>query len=155
MASEIVRRSSTRNILLMFLPVSGIFTGILIASDHWIAVTGLMIVSLIVFFILVRIYNETNKAVSAFFDSLGNDDTTLHFSQVQGNTSLKKLYDSMERLNSHFQEIRLKNEYNESFYRTLIEFASTGLIVLDRNNSIVLINKVACNYAGISALPIF
>lgn len=150
MGSDILLRSGTRNILLMFLLLSGALAGILFAGGHWPAGIFLVLASFMLIFLLIRIYNNTNKSVKAFFDSLGNDDTTLHFSNVPRNASLNQLYESMDRLNRHFQEIRLRNEYNESFYRTLIEFASTGLIVLDGNNSIVFINKVACNYAGIS-----
>ena len=56
----------------------------------------------------------------------------------------------MNLLNKHFQEIKIRNEYNESYYKTLIQHASTGLLVLDSNNQIELINKAACIYAGIS-----
>jgi signal transduction histidine kinase len=56
----------------------------------------------------------------------------------------------MNHLNRHFQEIRIRNEYNESYYRTLIQHASTGIIVLDANNKVELINKAACQYAGFS-----
>jgi two-component system, NtrC family, nitrogen regulation sensor histidine kinase NtrY len=150
MASDKLLRSSTRNLLLVLLLLAGALAGFLISRQDWLAVTILIIGCLVIILILRRIYNNTNNAVAAFFDSLENDDTTLHFPEVKENSSLKRLYESMERLNKHFQDIRLKNEYNESFYRTLIEFASTGLIVLDGNDSIVLINKVACSFAGIS-----
>lgn len=150
MVSVNFQRSSTRNILLILLLLTGFLSGILFASDHLTAAIILVIIAFLMINFLRRIYDSTNQAVSTFFDSLANDDTTLNFTKIEGNTSLKKLYKSMEELNRHFQEIRIKNEYNESFYRTLIEFASTGLIVLDGNNSVALINKVACNYAGIS-----
>lgn len=150
MVSVNLQRSSTRNILLILLLLTGILSGILVATGHLTTGIILIVIDFIILNFLRRIYNSTNEAVSTFFDSLSNDDTTLYFTKIKGNTSMKKLYDSMEKLNRHFQEIRLKNEYNESFYRTLIEFGSTGLIVLDGNNSVALINKVACNYAGIS-----
>jgi len=82
---------------------------------------------------------------------LRNEDTALHFQSDTGNRSLKGVYESMNRLNAHFQEIRIKNEYNESYYKTLIQHATAGLLVLDSNNNIELINKAACRYAGISA----
>jgi signal transduction histidine kinase len=99
---------------------------------------------------VIRIFETTNEAISSFFDSLRNEDTTLNF-PVSGNSkSLTRLYESMNRLNSHFQEIRLRNEYNETYYKTLIQHASAGLLVLNSNNSIEVINKAACKFAGIS-----
>jgi signal transduction histidine kinase len=150
MVSANLQRSSTRNIFLLLLLLTGILAGILFVTDHLAAGIILLVIDLMIINFLRKIYNSTNEAVSTFFDSLGNDDTTLHFTKIKGNASMNKLYGSMEKLNRHFQEIRMKNEYNESFYKTLIEFASTGLIVLDGTDSVVLINKVACNYAGIS-----
>lgn len=150
MVSANLQRSSARNILFILLLLSGILAGYIFAREHWTSGIILVIIDLLIIVFLGKIYNSTNKAVSAFFDSLVNDDPTVYFTKIEGNESLKKLYESMENLNRHFQEIRIRNEYNESFYRTLIEFASTGLIVLDGNNSVSLINKVACNYAGIS-----
>lgn len=150
MVSAKLQRTSVRNILLIFLLITGILAGIFLATGHRTSGIILIIAGFLEFIFLKRIYDSTNEAISAFFDSLDNDDTTLYFTKVEGNASMTRLYESMEKLNKHFQEIRIKNEYNESFYRTLIEFASTGLIVLDGNNSVALINKVACNYAGIS-----
>jgi signal transduction histidine kinase len=61
-----------------------------------------------------------------------------------------RVYESMNSLSDYFQEIKLRNEYNESYYRSLIHNSSSGLIVLSSNNKIELINKTACSYAGIS-----
>jgi two-component system nitrogen regulation sensor histidine kinase NtrY len=72
------------------------------------------------------------------------------FLQRLRNKTLADFYKSMNLLNKHFQEIKIKNEYNESYYKTLIQHASTGLLVLDSNNQVELINKAACLYAGIS-----
>jgi len=56
----------------------------------------------------------------------------------------------MNRLNEHFKEIRIRNLHNETYYKTLIQQSSAGLLVLNGNNGIELINRTACNYAGIS-----
>ena len=137
------------SLLLLEIPVS-IAAGILVAGHHWASAVVLILAGLIIALIVISIYNVTNKSITAFFDSLRNDDPTLHFEKPKGNVTLSRLYDRLNDLNRHFEDIRLRNEYNESYYRTLIEHASTGLVVLNSNNSVDLINKAACNYAGIS-----
>ena len=136
--------------LLLLNIISFTGAGIMIAIGHYLSATLFVIAGGIIILLLIRIYNATNETITFFFDSLRNDDTTLHFATNIRNRTLTRLYESMNHLNSHFQEIRIRNEYNESYYRALIQHASTGIIVLDANNKVELINKAACQYAGIS-----
>ena len=122
----------------------------MLAHKNYLAAAFLIMAGLISIYLIIRIYEATNETITFFFDSLRNDDTTLHFPGTIKNKTLTRLYDSMNKLNKYFQEIKIRNEYNESYYKTLIQHASTGLLVLDSNNKVELINKAACIYAGIS-----
>ena len=111
-----------------------------------------LILSGLIFLLLInRIYNATNEAISFLFDAIKNDDLTNRFHEKVRSKTLARVYESINRLNEHFQEIKLRNEYNESYYRTVVQHASAGLLILNANNRIELINKTACIYAGISA----
>ena len=77
-------------------------------------------------------------------------DTAVQFPAHLKSRSMNTLFESMNRLNRHFQDIRLKQESNENFYRTLIRHSATGLLVLNQKNEIELMNEMACRYAGIS-----
>jgi nitrogen fixation/metabolism regulation signal transduction histidine kinase len=103
-----------------------------------------------VFWVFIAMVNHTNRVLAYFFNSLYNNDTTLQFPATNQNKSLNALYKSMNQLNRHFQSIKLQNEYNEKYYKTLIRNAATGLLVVNADNSVELINKEACRYAGIS-----
>ena len=105
---------------------------------------------LIYLFRLIAIYTQTNKTIALFFDAARNNDTTLTF-QTSKNKSLQKLYDGMNNLNKHIQQIKLKNEYREKYYKALIQQSTTGLVVLNSENEIELINEITCQYAGISS----
>jgi len=150
MESEKLLTFRVKVILLLLTAVSFIWAGILIDRKNIYAAVALLVAGFIIFLILNRIYNYTNEAISLFFDSLRNDDTTIHFPVNIKNRKLSRLFESMNKLNDHFQEIKLRNEYNESYYRTLIQHASAGLLVIGSNNRVELINKTACIYAGIS-----
>jgi two-component system, NtrC family, nitrogen regulation sensor histidine kinase NtrY len=150
MVSEKLLHHRTRNILLVLNVISFIGAGILIAWKNYTASSLLFIAGMIFIYLLIRIYEATNEIITFFFDSLRNDDTTLHFPVKIKNKTLTRLYESMNLLNKYFQEIKIRNEYNESYYKTLIQHASTGLLVLDSNNKVELINKAACIYAGVS-----
>ena len=99
---------------------------------------------------LIRIHNRTNDSIASFFNSLRNDDTAIQFPDRLSSRSLHTLYDSMNRLNRHFQDIKMQSESNENYYKTLIRHAAAGLIVMNQRNQIELMNDMACMYAGIS-----
>jgi two-component system nitrogen regulation sensor histidine kinase NtrY len=150
MVSEKLLHYRARNIFLGLIIISFTGAGIMIAYKNYLTAAILIMAGLLFIYLIIRVYEATNETITFFFDSLRNDDTTLHFPGTIKNKTLTGLYDSMNLLNKYFQEIKIRNEYNESYYRTLIQHASTGLLVLDSNNKVELINKAACIYAGIS-----
>jgi two-component system nitrogen regulation sensor histidine kinase NtrY len=150
MESEKLLNIRVRVILLVLTSLSFLGTGIFY-ERHLYSASIVLFISGVIFVLLVnRIYNATNEAISFLFDSLRNDDTSIRFQGKIKNKGLMRVYENMNRLSDYFQEIKLKNEYNESYYRSLIQNSSAGLIVLGVNNKIELINKTACTYAGIS-----
>lgn len=150
MESERLLNIRVRVILLLLTSLSFLGAGIFY-EEHMLSVSIILLITGLVCVLLVnRIYNATNEAITFLFDSLRNDDTTIRFQEKIKNNGLRRVYESMNRLSDYFQEIKLRNEYNESYYRSLIQNSSAGLIVLGNNNRIELINKTACMYAGIS-----
>lgn len=150
MVSERLLHSHSKTILFVLSVISFVIAGFLFAHLKYLPAIALIFTGLIMIWLIIKIYDATNEAISSFFNSLSNDDTTIHFPAYSKNKSLTRLYDSMNGLNRHFQEIRLQNEYNETYYKTLIQHASAGLLVLNSSNEIEVINKTACKYAGIS-----
>jgi two-component system nitrogen regulation sensor histidine kinase NtrY len=151
MVSEKLLSTRSRIILIFLASFSFLAAGIYFRRDHIPVFILLLVIGIICFLLINRIYNSTGDAISFLFDSLRNDDTTVRFQKVTGNRALARVYNSINMLNEHFQEIKIRNEYNESYYRTVIQHASAGLLVLGADNRIELINKTACAYAGISS----
>jgi signal transduction histidine kinase len=142
----------TRTRIILFSLNILIFTGlgIEVAHKNYLISFILTLSGLIIIYLLIKFYDATNETITLFFNSLRNDDTTMHFPETIKNKTLEGLYEGINMLTKHFQEIKIRNEYNESYYKTLIQHASTGILVLDGNNKIELMNKSACGYAGIS-----
>jgi two-component system, NtrC family, nitrogen regulation sensor histidine kinase NtrY len=150
MESERLLNIRVRVILLLLTSLSFLGAGVFYEKQILPVSIALLISGLVCIILVNRIYNATNESIIFLFDSLRNDDTTIRFHEKIKNKGLMRVYESMNRLSDYFQEIKLKNEYNESYYRSLIQNSSAGLIVLGTNNRIELINKTACMYAGIS-----
>jgi two-component system, NtrC family, nitrogen regulation sensor histidine kinase NtrY len=150
MISERLLHTRSRVIVLVLLVVLCMAAGYHLALSHYSTAATLFLAGLLVLWIEMRIYRFTNDAITYFFNALRNDDTTLQFPNKIKNSSLSRLYEGMNRLNRHFQDIKLQNEYNERYYKTLIRNSATGLLVLNSKNEVELMNEVACRYAGIS-----
>jgi two-component system nitrogen regulation sensor histidine kinase NtrY len=150
MISERLLHTRSRVIVLVLLVVLYMAAGYQVALSHYSIAALLFVAGLLLLWIEMRIYRFTNDAITYFFNALRNDDTTLQFPNKIKNSSLSRLYEGMNRLNKHFQDIKLQNEYNERYYKTLIRNSATGLLVLNHKNEVELMNEVACRYAGIS-----
>jgi signal transduction histidine kinase len=150
MASEVILNNRWRIPVSALLVIAFTLGGFLLAKDKYFASTLLFLIGILTLLTAYRLSSDTNKSLTVFFNALSNEDTAFQFPELRHNKSMNALYQSMNRLNSHFQSIRLQNEYNEKYYKTLIRHSATGLLVLNSNNQVELINKIACLYAGIS-----
>jgi signal transduction histidine kinase len=150
MISERLLHTRSRYIILFLQIIFYSAAGFQLATSHYSSAAIFFISGFLTSWLVIRIYAFTNDTISYFFNALRNDDTSLQFPAAVKNRSLARLYEGMNRLNRHFQEIKLQNEYNERYYKTLIQYSATGMLVLNSKNQVELINEVACRYAGIS-----
>ena len=133
--------------LSVFLQVAA---GYLLSQGLLIFSFMLFVCGLITLFIVIKSFRKINKAAVGFFEAMSNDDTAFRFSEDSNMAVINNLHNSMNRLKDHFQAIRMKSEFNEAYYKSIIQYSSAGLIVLNEHNEIELINKAACSFAGIS-----
>jgi two-component system, NtrC family, nitrogen regulation sensor histidine kinase NtrY len=150
MISERLLHTRSRVIIIILLAAFFTSAGYQLAMSRYSTAILLFVSGMLALWIEMRIYSYTNDVINYFFNALRNDDTTLQFPNKIKNSSLSRLYEGMNQLNRHFQDIKLQNEYNEKYYKTLIRNSATGLLVLNHMNEVELMNDVACRYAGIS-----
>lgn len=140
------------NLTLVFrLVVFGTLTaslGILILEKIWLFSVPLLILVAIAMIDLLYFMNGINRKVAFFFDAVTNEDTTLHYSESVRTKSLLALHTSLNRLNKHIMEIKIKNEHNERFFREMLKYSATGLIAVDENGYIEQINDSALEIIG-------
>lgn len=136
---------------LLFSIITNIVAGFCIGSGMYTIAILFLALGIVCAAQLIVKFRQTNRSISFFFDSVRNDDTTVNFPVNIEDKSFKVLNRSMNELNKHIQQIKLENEYKEKYYRALIQQASIGLVVLNEQDEIELINEVICRYAGISS----
>ena len=151
MVSEKFLHSRSKYLIIPVLAFLFTLAGYFFAMDDILPAAVLFVLGASTSWMIIWLYNVTNQSIALLFDALRNDDTTLQFREGLKNRSLARLYESMNRLNRHFQGIRMRNETNEKYYLSLIKYSATGTLVLNDEDQVELINQVACQYAGISA----
>lgn len=122
------------SVLLGFLIVNGPSIRLLI-----ICVSALTIVT----WNLISYLNRTNRKIRFFFDSVRNDDSNLFFPFEITNTSLSNLYQSMNRVNTQIQQLKIENKQQEQYFRTLLEHLAAGIISFDEKGFILHANSFA------------
>lgn len=116
--------------------------------NNWIISALLFIPILFSGWNLIYFMNAINRKVAFFFDAVANDDTTLHFPEKLRSKSLSTLHTSINQLNNHISSIKIKNEYNERFFREMMKYSATGLMAVDEQGYIELINNSALDLIG-------
>lgn len=101
---------------------------------------------------IIYYVNGVNRKLSFFFDAIRNEDSTLHFSENVKTAAVKKLNTSLNDLNAMISEIKIRNEHNERFFRELLKYSATGLIALDEEGYVEIINDSALSIIGMKSL---
>jgi signal transduction histidine kinase len=137
--------------LVLRLIIFGLLTaglGILMLDKNWLFSVPLMMLVAISMIDMVHFMNGIHRKVAFFFDAVTNEDTTLHYSESVRTKSLLALHTSLNRLNRHITEIKIRNENSERFFREMLKYSATGLIAVDQKGYIAQINDSALEIIG-------
>ena len=100
-------------------------------------------------FSIINIFNQSNRQIAFFFEAIRNEDSSLKFPVSIRQKSLRHLYQSLNGLNERINEIKLQNEYLEKYFSSFIQHAATGLMAINQDNEVEIMNDKAFEYAGI------
>ncbi|MGB3180036.1 MAG: ATP-binding protein [Cyclobacteriaceae bacterium] len=124
--------------IVIFLAFILYFSGMYISTGIAAIVVGVQLYNLFYF------VENTNRKLTRFLESVKYSDF------VSGFTADNKLGDSFKQLNKAFNEVldafreqRSISEENELYLHTVVQHVTVGLLALDNNGNIQLINPVA------------
>jgi two-component system, NtrC family, nitrogen regulation sensor histidine kinase NtrY len=141
--------SLTTFISILIIVVSALTAGYLSAYHQEAWYLLLLLPIPVVAISVIRNFNQSNRQIAYFFDAIRNEDSTLKFPNSIRQKSLRHLYQSLNSLNDRINEIKLQNEYVEKYYQAFIQHAATGLMAVNDNNEVEIMNEKAMEYAGI------
>jgi nitrogen fixation/metabolism regulation signal transduction histidine kinase len=143
-----IYRSFNLAIVIRLIIFGGFVVGFSISvyNHNWLTIPVFALGLIISVWNFVYFLNAINRKITFFFDSVGNDDTTLHYSENVRSKSLRDLHQSMNGLNNRISEIKIKNEHNEQFYLEMLKYSASGIMAVDADGYIEMINNSALGY---------
>jgi two-component system nitrogen regulation sensor histidine kinase NtrY len=105
----------------------------------------MIIATLVVFQVwsLIQYVTRTNKELSRFLDSIRDSDYTIRFEHIEDDPAFNKLNRSFGGLITKLGQLETEKNAQNLFLKALIEEIPFGLIVLEEDSSLKLINKHA------------
>jgi len=130
---------------------------IVISSIFWrsdLLFTQLILITILFgqIFELLSFINKTNIELSRFLDGIRSHDYSMNFSFGRESSSFKSLNNSFKGLIETFNNLETEKEAQLIFLQKMINQIDVGIITLDNEDNIYLINDTARRLLEISAI---
>ncbi len=94
--------------------------------------------------------NTINRKIASFFNSVQNEDTSLHLPKDNKSSTISEIYKSLNQIVSVFQKIKIESEFREQRFLAMIENSSTGFISIDEFGDFEIMNETARKLIGVA-----
>ncbi|MEM6380377.1 MAG: PAS domain-containing protein, partial [Bacteroidota bacterium] len=88
----------------------------------------------------IRYVNQTNRDLANFFASVKYDDFTANTNSSLKGASFEDLYAGFNLVNRKFRDIRAEKEANHQFLQTIVQNIEVGLLCINQDGEIILMN---------------
>ncbi len=101
---------------------------------------------------LIRFVNFTNRELTKLFYAIRHSDFSITFKQPIAGKSFKELRESMIDIISAYKQVKIEKEAQFHFLQMLVNQLHIGIIAIENNETITLINPTAQQMVGIEGL---
>lgn len=136
-----------RVLLTVMLCLSTVWLGFL-QSYLWLGVS----ICLLIFSIIwqIRLYRSHVKQVLFMIDALENNDNSFRFPEENGSPASKQINRALNRVGQILYNVKAETAQQEKYYELILDFVSTGLIVLNDSGAVYQKNKEALRLLGLN-----
>lgn len=112
---------------------------------------GICIILLILSIIWqMRLYRHHIKQVLFMIDALENNDNTFRFPEEDGTMESRQINVALNRVGHILYNVKSETAQQEKYYELILDFVSTGLLVLNDNGVVYQKNKEALRLIGLN-----
>ena len=121
------------------------FAYLLSYTEFYITVfaVGLLIIGSV--WDLIRFTDQTNRDVASFLLGIKYDDFSVTFTGKHKGRSFGELYESFNEINNKFRDIQAEKEAQFQYLQTIVESVNVGLLCIDKDGEVLLMNKALKN----------
>jgi two-component system nitrogen regulation sensor histidine kinase NtrY len=101
---------------------------------------------------LIRFVNHTNRELTKFFYAIKYSDFSITFKQATLGKTFKNLEESMIDIIQSYKQVKIEKEAQFHFLQMLVNHLHVGIIAVDNDDTITLINPTAESMVGIPGL---
>ena len=135
--------------LLIFLVIGGTLAFV---NQLWeLAGLAVLLIGVITWSLLQWMF-QMHRKVQLFFEGIKYEDGSLHFSVEQDNSRLSELYQKLNEINKMISNIRIREANSERFFKEFMKRSASGLIAVDDEQFVEIINDTALQIIGLSNL---
>lgn len=136
-----------RVLLTVILCLSTVCLGVL-QSYLWFGVSICLLILSIIW--QIRLYRSHVKQVLFMIDALENNDNSFRFPVEKGSPVSKQINSALNRVGQILYNVKAQTAQQEKYYELILDFVSTGLIVLNDNGAVYQKNKEALRLLGLN-----
>lgn len=136
-----------RVLLTVMFCLSTVWLGIL-QSYLWFGVSICLLILSIIW--QIRLYRSHVKQVLFMIDALENNDNSFRFPVEKGSPVSKQINSALNRVGQILYNVKAQTAQQEKYYELILDFVSTGLIVLNDNGAVYQKNKEALRLLGLN-----
>lgn len=110
-------------------------------TEYYITMFILVVLILVTFFDLIRYVDKTNQDFTGFLLGIKYEDFSATYSGKHKGKTFGQLYEAFNQINRKFLDIRSEKEAHYQYLQTIVENVDVGLLCLDGEDKVVLMNK--------------
>jgi len=113
--------------------------------------TFIVLFNILIFqvFFMIRYITLTNRELAKFIEAIGHEDFSLKYPDSKSKNSIAELRQSFNTIIETFRKVKIDREVQFNFLQLIIESVEIGIIAIDAEQQLVLMNTAAENILGV------
>lgn len=110
-------------------------------TTYYISIFMLSLLVLVSFYNIFNYVDQTNKDISSFLQGIKYNDFGITFTSRKKGESFRELYTAFNGIADKFKNIQAEKEANHLYLQTVVENVNVGLLCVDEEGNISIMNK--------------
>ncbi|NBC67303.1 MAG: PAS domain-containing protein, partial [Bacteroidetes bacterium] len=123
---------------------------LILETEYYISMGFMVILTILQIVFLIQFLERTNVLLTRFLESIRYSDFTGTFQNHGLGSNFKELNEAFSNVIDKFKEERSKKEESLRYLETVVQHIGIGLICINSNGEIILINRAAKRLFGVS-----